>query len=267
MPHLTLNHKSLYYEQSGEGETLVLIHPALLDQRLWTVHRERLTPYFRLLTYDLYGYGNSAFTEARQMEHADDLAFLLDVLGYQQAHILGVSMGGEIAQRFTLEYPERVHSLILVGSGLEGYDYPNDTFRWWASFVEAIGANQLSTAGTIFIENALNSKEAPLTAEQYAYLHDLMDDYTFKHYVDDTLLWKVYDTPTIKRLDEIRCPTLLMVGEADTAVNHAIAQLMASYISGARLETIPHAGHLPNVQQPKMFSDIILTFLLNLSTR
>lgn len=264
MPHLTLNHKALYYEQSGAGEVLVLIHSALMDQRLWQPQREHLAPHFRLLTYDLYGYGNSAFTEARQMEHADDLALLLDALGYAEVHLLGVSMGGEIAQRFTLEYPERVQSLMLVGAGLEGYDYPDDAFGWWASFIEAIRANERSTAGTIFMENALNPKEAPLTAEQYAFLQNLMGDYTFKHYVDDTLLWKGYDRPVIERLAEITCPTLLVVGEADTAVTHAIAQWTANRISGARLERIPRAGHLPNVQQPARFNDTVLAFLQNL---
>lgn len=261
MPQMDITNKQLHYDITGEGETIVLIHAALLDSRMWNAQAVAFSKYFQVLTYDLYGYGNSTLTEEKRIEHVDDLALLLDNLHIEKAHILGASMGGEIAQRFALEYPERVRSLILIGAGLEGYEYPEDAFAWWATFVDAIHANTLRTAETIFIEHALNRKEALLSAELYTSLQTIMQDYTFKHYVDDTLLWKTYDVPVIEQLGTIICPALIIVGEADTPVNHSIAQFLVNEISNATFITIPNSGHLSNLQHPDLFNQSVINFL------
>ncbi|MCI0711089.1 MAG: alpha/beta hydrolase [Chloroflexi bacterium] len=261
MPQIEVNHKPLYYELAGEGETLVLVHAALVDSRLWQSQLAFFSEHFQVLTYDLYGYGKSAFTGEKKINHEDDLALLLDKLGIEHAHLLGASLGGEMVQRFALEYPERVRSLILVGAGLEGYDYPEDAFAWWARFANAMQSDDFEQAGSIFIENAFNSTGAPLTPEQLTTLQAMVKDYSFRHYVDDMLLWKSYDSPVIERLNEISCPTLVIVGEADTPTNQAIAQFLANSVDSASLITIAYAGHLPNLQQPETFNESVLHFL------
>jgi 3-oxoadipate enol-lactonase len=264
MSEAYINNKSLYYNLTEPGECLVLIHSALTDSRLWQPQRAEFSRHYQVLTYDLYGYGKSIFTDEKKIEHADDLAALLDGLNVEKAHILGASMGGEIAQRFSLEYPQRVRSLILAGTGLEGYDYPEDAFGWWGLFEEAMQANDFHKASAIFIQNALNSPEAPLKLELITQLQTIIKDYTFRHYIDNTLLWKDYGTPTIERLNEIRCPTLVIVGQADTSINRAIAQLLAKEISGASLVTVPDAAHLPSLQQSERFNAAVLNFLNSL---
>ncbi|MBK8025098.1 MAG: alpha/beta hydrolase [Chloroflexi bacterium] len=261
MPTINIQEKKLHYEEFGEGQPLILIHAALLDSRMWEKNVPTLAANYRVITYDLSGYGMSLFAEDRRVDHPGDLAALLRALGIDRAHILGTSMGGEIALRFALQSPAMVRSLILVGAGLEGYDYPEEAFAWWDGFVAAMRAGDFEQARQIFMRNGFDSASAPLTSDERAGLQTILKDYSMRHYLDDTLLWKGYDRAAAQQLGEIACPCLILVGDGDSAVNQDIGRFMAEHLPRAVFRTIPGAGHLPNWQQPKAFSAAVTAFL------
>lgn len=261
MPFLNINNKNLYFESVGQGTPLVLIHSALMDSRMWETQVKELSAQYQVITYDLYGYGQSAFTDAKQVDHIEDLRGLLDALGISKAHILGASMGSEIAMRFALEYPAYTRSLVLVGPELEGYDYPEASMRWWDGFIGAIRDSDFEQARSIFIHNALDSSAAPLSAAIRERIEQIMKGYTFRHYVDNTLLWKDYEKPALEQLSEVLCPVLMVMGSADRPTNYAIAQVLMERLAKPSQVVIEAANHLPNLQQPEAFNRALVAFL------
>jgi pimeloyl-ACP methyl ester carboxylesterase len=107
----------LYYETAGNGRTVVLIHGGLVDSRLWDRQFERFARHFKVVRYDLRGFGKSDFSYG-PFSHVADLHSLLKYLKIEKASLVGLSLGGIIAADFTLEHPEMVEKLVLTSSGL-----------------------------------------------------------------------------------------------------------------------------------------------------
>ena len=115
-----VNGTKLYYEMAGEGRTVVLIHGGLADSRLWDDQFDELAKHYRVIRYDLRGFGKSAFSMG-PYSHIEDLYALLKFLKVKKASLVGLSLGGVIAVDFALEHPEMVDALILTSSGLRGH--------------------------------------------------------------------------------------------------------------------------------------------------
>src|SRR5918911_1083992 len=118
-----VNGARLYYEAEGRGPAVVLIHGGLVDSRLWDAQMKPLSKHFRVVRYDIRGYGRSPAPTGEYWPH-EDLRALLDYLKIGRATIVGLSLGGIVAADFALEYPDRVDRLVLVGSGLRGDKQP-----------------------------------------------------------------------------------------------------------------------------------------------
>ncbi len=109
----------LYYEVDWSGPSLVLIHAGFLDRRMWDEQFQLFTKHFRVIRYDVRGYGKSDRPKSNFSDYKD-LYSLLSHLGLRTTHIVGVSNGGRIALDFAVEYPQMVRSLVLVGTGVKG---------------------------------------------------------------------------------------------------------------------------------------------------
>ena len=117
-----IGNAKLYYELSGEGQPLVLIHAGVADNRQWNNEFAHFAQDYRVLRYDLRGYGKSLPVDG-EFSHLGDLTALLDLLRINQPLILvGCSMGGGLALDFALAHPPRVRALVMVGSGPSGLD-------------------------------------------------------------------------------------------------------------------------------------------------
>ena len=119
MPKIDVNGVELYYELHGaEDAPLLVLNNGIIMNAAgsWVYQTKALSAHYRVLLYDCRGQGQSDHPdESYTMEmHADDLAALLAALGYEQAHIAGISYGGEVGQAFALKYPDRCASLILA---------------------------------------------------------------------------------------------------------------------------------------------------------
>jgi 3-oxoadipate enol-lactonase len=117
---LVHNNGRIYYEVVGLGDPIVFIHGFTLDHTMWQPQTDFFSKNHQVITYDAHGFGKSSLPNG-PYDHAEDLHALLEYLHVEQAHIVGLSMGGRIATNFTLAYPEMVKSLALMDSALDGY--------------------------------------------------------------------------------------------------------------------------------------------------
>ena len=143
MPHAPTNGIVTFYEDSGAGSAVVLIHGHSTDLRLWDTQVGPLTDAgFRVVRYDVRGHGRSTVTERGYTweNYALDLRDLLDHLGIASASLVGLSMGGGIALAVAVMFPERVASLVLADSALPGFGYSDDFSQEVEELVAAVRA-------------------------------------------------------------------------------------------------------------------------------
>jgi pimeloyl-ACP methyl ester carboxylesterase len=249
---------NLHYEINGAGDPIVFLHGFATDLHLWDDQVPVLAPKYRVIRYDLRGFGRSA-ASAEPYSHAGDLKALLDHLGLERVVLVGLSLGGGAAINFAIEHPDAVRGLVLVDSTLGG-------FAWSPSFTtdqaairkaaidggaEAARARWLSLA--IFgpaLENPKSADRVRAQVRGYSGWHWLNPD-----------PGRPFTPPAIQRLAAITAPTLVVLGERDTPDFHAIASTLEQGIAGAKKVTIPGAGHIANVEAPERFNEILVEFL------
>ena len=105
-----VNGANIYYETAGEGEALVLLHAGITGSRMWDAQFEAFSHHFRVMRYDLRGFGKSMVPSGKYTGYGD-AAGLLDFLAIEKAHVVGISNGGRVALDFALAYPEKVSQL------------------------------------------------------------------------------------------------------------------------------------------------------------
>jgi 3-oxoadipate enol-lactonase len=249
-----VNGTKLYYEALGTGPAVVLIHGGLVDSRLWDDQMKPLSKRFRVVRYDLRGFGRSA-AAAEPFSHLEDLRGLLDFLKIERATLVGLSLGGIVAADFALEHPARVERLVLVGPGLRGDKQPPPKDAAAAFEAASRGAEAFADAN---MKRELYAAVRPGTAA-HARLRQMMLD-NFKA-LSTFRLMKYPEPPTAERLADIKAPTLVIIGSRDGHNLLNIADTLANGIPGARKVVIPGPSHHPPVETPKEFNRALLDFL------
>ena len=141
--YVQLDDTQLYYQTIGEGPPLVFVHAGIADSRLWRQQRDTFADQYRVICYDLRGYGKSD-PLSESFAHYRDLGHLLDTLNVDVAHFVGVSMGGVTAIDFALEQPDRVASLTLVEPAVGGYEFTDEAIvEGWEEPTKAYRAGVL----------------------------------------------------------------------------------------------------------------------------
>ena len=263
MPTAPSNGINLYYEVHGTGPNLVLIEGLGYHTWMWYRQVPAFDAHFRTLIYDNRGVGRSDKPPGpyNHAQNAGDLAGLLDHLGWNRAHVLGVSMGGFIAQEFALAYPERLDKLVLVATGFGGPNMvpvpdeaqkallpdPNLPLEQRIRQVMpiAFGNPSWPEAHADEFEHIIRWRlEQPQPPE--AGIAQAMALLTFN--VED-------------RLPSITAPTLVITGSEDRVVPPRNAELLAAAIPNARLDIIPGAGHLVFMEEVERFNRAVISFL------
>jgi 3-oxoadipate enol-lactonase len=251
-----VNGTKLYYEMAGKGPTVVLVHGGLVDSRLWDDQMQEFSRHYQVVRYDLRGFGNSsAATES--FSHIEDLRALLDFLKIEHASIVGLSLGGIIAADFTLEHPERVERLVLVGAGLRGDKQPQDK--------EAIKVFETFSKGAepfadVVMKSALYAAVRPGTQAYVRLKQMILDNFKALATLRPGFL-QYPEPPTIERLRSIRVPTLVVIGGEDAQNLKNISDTLTTKIPGARKVVIAGSSHHPPIEKPKEFNKTLLTFL------
>jgi pimeloyl-ACP methyl ester carboxylesterase len=253
-----VNGTRLYYETAGSGNPLVLIHGNTLDSRMWDDQFDEFASHYKVVRYDMRGYGQSDLPSGTPYAPAEDLRALLSHLDISHAHILGLSRGGAVAIDFALTYPEATDSLILADTGFWKFSWIE--FGEFSSQVrEAAVTYGIEVARERWLEGALfaPAMECPKLA---ARLNQMVAAYSGWHWVNDEAL-VFLDPPPIQQLDTIAVPTLVLVGERDIQDFNAIADVVQQRIPNAVKLVLPGVGHVSNMEDPAHFNAVVLDFL------
>ena len=265
MPTVKIGDINIYYETHGEGEAVVFIMGFGHSSGNWFRQIPVFSREYRVVAFDNRGTGQSDKPDIRYtMEMmAGDIAGLLDAIGIDAAHIYGVSMGGMIAQHFALGYPERVISLVLGCTGCGGTHGiagdPEVMARLFdpermqrLTLEEAVREGLPLMVSQEFIDNNPDIIEQWIAArlEYVTPLHGITRQGQ-----------AIAGHDTYERLPEIKAPTLVIAGDADTLVPVDNSRLLASRIPGAELAILENMGHLFCFEAADEANKIVLDFL------
>ena len=260
-PHgsfLEVDGAKLYYEECGSGpHAVVLVHDGVLHSAAWDEVWPDFCKHFHTIRYDRRGYGRSSVATHGYYE-TDDLAAILHHLNLKRVAIVGSSHGGEISINFTLDHPEMVEQLVLVGAVVGGMPYT----KHFLERGDALG--KPLEKGDIEGAIAAAVKDKYLTASGSDAAKKRMAEILSANPQD--LTHPDLELPVkaaLPRLGEIHIPTLLLVGDADIPDVHAHAGAIEAGVPRARRVVISDAGHLMYLEKPGEFSRIVIEFLEN----
>jgi pimeloyl-ACP methyl ester carboxylesterase len=263
MPGARVNGISLYYEVHGEGPRLALIEGVGYHSWMWYRQIPEFSQHFRTLVYDNRGVGRSDKPPGpyTHVQNADDLSGLLDALGWERTHVLGVSMGGFIAQEFALKYPERLDKLVLVATGFGGPNMvpvPEEAVRAMTPDPDLSPEERMRRGMSI----AFGNPSWPiLHRDDFVQIIGWRLEYPqpAEAAVAQIMAAATFDVEA--RLKEIHAPTLVITGTKDRVVPPRNSELLAEAIPNARLDIIPDAGHLVFIEAAASFNRSVIEFL------
>ncbi len=256
----------LHYELAGQGAPFVMLHAGIADSRMWAGEFSAFAPHFRVLRYDMRGYGRSLPVPGA-FNLQDDLRSLLDALELTAPAILmGCSMGGGLAIDYALAHPESVSALILVGSGPAGLEL--DVEGPEALFAEseaAFKASDIERVAELDMRiwfdgwGRATSEVDPVARERAKAMARLVTRHELQNIGEHVR--KPVDMPAARRLDELTMPALIVIGEHDLPFLQAASRFLLDGMPGASELRLSKAGHLPNLEQPARFQEGVLRFL------
>lgn len=262
--HVAVGPATLYVEQHGSGPDVALVHGVgASSARVWERVLPALAARYRVLAYDLRGFGRSTNPGGVQRipQHAADLVALLDHFGIARAHLVGYSTGGQIVQEMALAHPDRVRSLALVATnaGLPQELHPDYEER--LALVEGGGmaAYVERQLGRAFTPAFLATH--PEVADWYRREFQANDPVAYVGLMRNMLRLRLHE-----RLPTLRCPTLVLSGEHDRSPMSGRPPLelpreLQRLIPGAELVVLPDAGHYVLVEQPEAFVGALSAFI------
>ena len=249
----------LFWERSGRGEPLLLIQGMSGTHLSWgEPFLSRLEPDFDCVVFDNRGIGNSAEVSApfTIAELADDALAVMDAAGLEDAHVLGISMGGMIAQQLALKSPERLRTMPLgsPSPGGEGSSLiaPEDA----GPLVEALASGDLDRAIDAMYEVNLSPgfRADPTHFDDFK---TMATSLPARQRTVQMQIQAVGGHDTQARLTEIEAPTLIIHGTEDKMIPVANGKLIAALIPGAKLEILEGVGHLFWWEQPQRAAELI----------
>jgi 3-oxoadipate enol-lactonase len=263
MPHIVVNNVRLYYEDHGAGpQTILFAHGLLWSGKMFTKQVDVLRPRYRCITFDWRGQGQSSVThDGYDMEtlYADTVA-LMDALHIETCHVVGLSMGGFIGMRLAARRPDRVASLILIGTSADPEPTANipkyrmlNLVARWLSLRLVAGRVMSIMFGQKFLTNPLRQHERAEWRRQLFANHRIG--------ITQATSGVIARQGVSDELQKIAVPTLILVGDQDVATVPATAQRMHERISHSQLVIIPGAGHTSTVEEPDAVNTAILEFL------
>lgn len=250
----------IYYEVDGSGPAVAMIHAGVANLRMWDDHVAALRGDYRVIRYDTRGFGQTV-TDAVEFSNRADLAALLDHLGEESAHVVGLSRGGVIALDFALERPERVRTLTVAAGGISGYESPvKDPPGLWEA-VEAMYEAK-DWEGLADFETAYWADGPSQSPDRVPAVRERVHDWVLSTYRAELEEGQPQplDPPAAGRLDELRAPLLVLAGLLDDAGTVDAMRHLAASVPGARLEELPTA-HMINLEQPWRFNALLRELL------
>ena len=242
-------------EQAGAGDPVVLIHGFSFDRTMWDPQFPVVAHRYRAIRYDLRGFGESGLPVANR-DHVTDLLALLDALGAGRAHLVGLSLGANIALAAAALHPDRVRTITLASPGLPGY--PWRTPRPPEEAAGVAGAEGVEAAKRWWL-----SHEIFRSAQRYpaarAHLAAMVARFPAHQWGDGG---SAPPLPSLTGLlAGLAAPALILGGALDVAGYRDIAALLEREIPNAERQEFAGCGHLLNLERPAEFTGRLLRFL------
>jgi 3-oxoadipate enol-lactonase len=253
---------SLYYEVAGEGQAVVLLHASVADCGMWDRQFGEFARRYRVIRYDIRGFGRSKTSEV-EFSHREDLHALLGHLGVERAYVVGASRGAQIAAEYAVEHSEVVSALVLVAGGLAGLG-GEPTEAEMALIMEMDEAEEAGEWERVAAMDVRIWADGPLQPEGRAPegLREKMRGMCLSNYTTHATqgMAQPLVPPVSKWLAEIEAPTLIVVGDYDVSTIQAMAGRLAEGIAGARQVVIAGTAHMVPMEKCEEFNEVVLGF-------
>jgi pimeloyl-ACP methyl ester carboxylesterase len=259
---VTVGKANLFYAMMGAGQPLLLLHAGIADHRMWAQQFREFSKHFQVIAPDFRGYGKSTVPN-EPFNHWEDIHGIMQYLKLKSVNIVGCSLGGKVGIELAIAYPHMVNRLILVAPGLAGYEYwDKETLEKDAILEELIASRRREEVADMVVDIwvvGLKREEKTVDSSTRAVVRQMiLDNYRS---VTDEFSERTAQFDVISRLGEIQAPTLVLIGDSDLPDMHAISHLVADKIPHAKRETILSSAHLPNLEQNKLFNQLVVGFL------
>ncbi len=260
MPYTPSSPRIAYHLHSDQGAPTLLIVGFAMTSRMWSALTPHLTPHLRVATFDNRGVGQSEVPGRTwsMADMADDAARVLDALGWEQAHIVGVSMGGMIAQHLALNHRPRLRSLTLIATQPGGRRAILPRVTGVGAFLRAnLGptAQRLQALKSLLYPPDFVAAAPP--AFDIALLEALGEPPPARVRQAQLRAILSHDArPHLHRLEGL--PTLIVRPDRDVLIRPTYSDLLLQLIPGARLVPIPHGGHGLIRQDPALLASLLI---------
>jgi pimeloyl-ACP methyl ester carboxylesterase len=240
-------------DSGGDGPPLVLLHPGVGDSRFWELVLPALTGAYRVIKYDVRGYGRSP-APAVKFTLYDDLVAVLGHYGLDRVAVAGCSQGGASGLSLAVEQPGRVAALVLLCTGVPGYPWADEPGRDESeldaehkrAFAAGDVAGLVAVSAKIWAAGAGGLTPAVLEQLRSAARAELANGDL-----------KQPNPPAWERLGSIAVPAALLVGDADYPPLVKVNKLAAARIPGCELIVVPGLDHLPALREPDLVTQVI----------
>lgn len=258
-----MNGARLNYEVKGEGPAVVLLHAGIADLRMWDEQVAAWSPKFKVIRYDLRGFGRSSMPEGF-FSHAEDLRGLLDHLGVSRAHVVGISNGGRVAIEFAIRYPLRTAGLVLAAPALGGFEWTDAMVAYGERGDKLAEKGDLDAVVALDLATWVAGPHRKLEAVDPAVRERMREmirgaNERWADQIKGTAQW--LDPPAATRLRTVKAPTLVLVGDKDMADMISIADLIEKRVAGARKVVFPGVAHMLSLERPALFNKMVAEFL------
>ena len=244
-------------------DTVLLIHAGVADSSMWQPQIPALEAAgYRVIAPDLRGFGNHRLDPV-PFSHLRDVEGLVDAPGA----VAGNSLGGRVALDLAVHRPALVERLVLIAPGLPGWEWSEATRSGWAEEETAFDRGDFYTAAEASLRMWVDGpNRSPDQVDPT--MRAAVGEMVLRSYEMQKGAWEagaqeeeVLEAPVSSLLGEIRCPTLVLVGDEDVPDMQAIAAHVADSIENARLVTVQNAAHLPSLERSDDVNELLLDFL------
>ena len=263
---ITANGIRIHYELSGrkDGPVVILSHSLASSLKMWKPQMGMLESLFRVLRYDTRGHGKSETTPAPYTLEllGEDALGLLDILGMDRVHWVGLSMGGMIGQSIALNHPERLKSLALCDTAPI---IPPEAQPIWDERIEGVQKNGMKSQFETTMERWFTPSFLSLNLPMLTLIKEEFLATPAEGYIG--CAGAIRKLNYLERLGEINLPTFIIVGEDDPATPVSASEAIHERIRNSKLVILPSTRHLSNVEQPRVFNENLVEFLMNVSNK
>lgn len=263
MKKVKINNAEIAYRDEGAGKPVVFLHAFPLNQTMWDEQVMALSPYYRVITLDWRGFGESEIgsVDLTMSIFANDLAGLFEHLQIEQAVICGLSMGGYVAFDFFRKHPDRVNALILCDT--RATTDTEDAKRRRYEMAELVRSKGTAAIAEQMIPQLLGDSTLQSRPDVATRVHAMIETSQAEG-IAQALIGMAHREDATDLLPLVNCPALVIVGSEDKLTPQSDAEKMRVLIKKAELEVIDSAGHLSNIESPAIFNKAIMKFLIRL---